>query len=122
MKLLFGLIIIVAVGFSINKYVFSTKIYHGATNITDVVPDYPVNLLDFKHIVRDYVYHLCYKNADTLAYHHVSIDECLSNYEVKKLECDEKVFRLAPLNLVSQTEILDYSRQYTKCILPYKYI
>ncbi|MGK0516760.1 MAG: hypothetical protein ACI9W0_003197, partial [Gammaproteobacteria bacterium] len=37
-------------------------------------------------------------------------------------ECEKKVFRLAPLNLESEVEVLDYSRQYTQCTLPYKYI
>ncbi|MBQ4798903.1 hypothetical protein J8L73_07135 [Pseudoalteromonas sp. MMG006] len=122
MKLLLGSILIIAAGFSINKYVFSSRAYDGVTAVTDVISVYPVNIFDFKKAMEGYAHHLCYKNEATLNTQNVTVKECLSQYENKKLECEKKVFRLAPLNLETEVEVLDYSRQYTKCTLPYKYI
>ena len=122
MKLFFGSIIIVIAGFSVNKYVFSNKAYDGVTTVTDIIPTYPVDMFDFKKTMQDYAHHLCYKNEDTLISQHVSVSECISKLDDKKTECEKKVFRLAPLNLESEVEVLNYSRQYTQCTLPYKYI
>jgi hypothetical protein len=63
---LLGFIIIVAVGFSLNKYVFSSKTYDGVTNITDIVSNYPVDVFDFKKTMEGYAHHLCYKNESIL--------------------------------------------------------
>lgn len=122
MKLILGSILIIVAGFSVNKYVFSSKAYDGVTTVTDIISVYPVNMFDFKKTMEDYAHHLCYKNEATLNTQHITVTECLSQHENKKLECEKKVFRLAPLNLESEVEVLDYSRQYTQCTLPYKYI
>ena len=87
MKLLFGSVLIIIAGFSVNKHVFSSKAYDGVTTVTDV-----------------------------------TVSDCLSHHDEKKLECEIKVFRLAPQNLESEREVLNYSREYTQCTLPYKYI
>ncbi|MDO6637529.1 hypothetical protein Q4540_15565 [Pseudoalteromonas carrageenovora] len=122
MKLFLGSILIIVAGFSVNKYVFSSKVYDGVSTVTDIISVYPVNMFDFKKTMEDYAHHLCYKNEATLNIQHITVTECLSQHENKKLECEKKVFRLAPLNLESEVEVLDYSRQYTQCTLPYKYI
>jgi len=122
LKLFLGSILIIAAGFSINKYVFSSKTYDCVSTVTDVITVYPVDMFDFKKTMAGYAHHLCYKNEATLNTQHVTVNECLSQYENKKLECEKKVFRLAPLNLETEVEVLDYSRQYTQCTLPYKYI
>ncbi|GEB71485.1 hypothetical protein PC2016_1495 [Pseudoalteromonas carrageenovora] len=122
MKLFLGSILIIVAGFSVNKYVFSSKAYDGVSTVTDIISVYPVNMFDFKKTMEDYAHHLCYKNEATLNTQHITVTECLSQHENKKLECEKKVFRLAPLNLESEVEVLDYSRQYTQCTLPYKYI
>ncbi|MBA6409478.1 hypothetical protein H4J63_09075 [Pseudoalteromonas sp. 5Ae-yellow] len=121
MKLLLGFIIIVA-GFSVNKNLFSNKVYDDVTSVTDIITNYPVNMFDFKQTMQDYAHHLCYKNEDTLTSQHITVTDCISKLDDKKIECEKKVFRLAPLNLESKGEELDYSRQYTQCTLPYKYI
>lgn len=122
MKLLLGFIIIIVAGFSLNKYVFSNKAYDDVTSVTDIISNYPINMFDFKQTMRDYAHHLCYKNEDTLISQHITVTDCISKLDDKKTECEKKVFRLAPLNLESKGEVLDYSRQYTQCTLPYKYI
>ena len=122
MKLLFGSLIIIVAGFSVNKYVFSNKAYDDVTTVTDIIQTYPINMFDFKKTMQDYANHLCYKNEDTLISQHVSVSECISKLDDKKTECEKEVFRLAPLNIESKGEVLDYSRQYTQCTLPYKYI
>ncbi|HDY90627.1 hypothetical protein WNY79_08055 [Pseudoalteromonas sp. AS84] len=122
MKLLLGFIIIIVAGFSVNKYVFSNKAYDDVTSVTDIISNYPINMFDFKQTMRDYAHHLCYKNEDTLISQHITVTDCISKLDDKKTECEKKVFRLAPLNLESKGEVLDYSRQYTQCTLPYKYI
>ena len=122
MKLLLGFIIIIVAGFSVNKYVFSNKTYDDVTSVTDIISNYPINMFDFKQTMRDYAHHLCYKNEDTLISQHITVTDCISKLDDKKTECEKKVFRLAPLNLESKGEVLDYSRQYTQCTLPYKYI
>ena len=109
-------------GFSVNKYVFSNKAYDDVTSVTDIISNYPINMFDFKQTMRDYAHHLCYKNEDTLISQHITVTDCISKLDDKKTECEKKVFRLAPLNLESKGEVLDYSRQYTQCTLPYKYI
>ncbi|MEM5509073.1 hypothetical protein WNY98_09355 [Pseudoalteromonas sp. AS71] len=122
MKLLLGFIIIIVAGFSVNKYVFSNKAYDDVTSVTDIISNYPINMFDFKQTMRNYAHHLCYKNEDTLISQHITVTDCISKLDDKKTECEKKVFRLAPLNLESKGEVLDYSRQYTQCTLPYKYI
>ncbi|MBH0025631.1 MULTISPECIES: hypothetical protein [unclassified Pseudoalteromonas] len=122
MKLVFGSLIIIVAVFSVNKYVFSNKAYDGVTTVTDIISTYPVDMFYFKKTMQDYAHHLCYKNEDTLISQHVSVSECISKLDDKKTECEKKVFRLAPLNIESEGEVLDYSRQYTQCTLPYKYI
>ncbi|MEM5531386.1 hypothetical protein [Pseudoalteromonas arctica] len=122
MKLLLGFIIIIVAGFSVNKNLFSNKAYDDVTSVTDIITNYPVNMFDFKQTMQDYAHHLCYKNEDTLTSQHITVNDCISKLDDKKIECEKKVFRLAPLNLESKGEVLDYSRQYTQCTLPYKYI
>ncbi|ATC86654.1 MULTISPECIES: hypothetical protein [Pseudoalteromonas] len=122
MKLLLGFIIIIVAGFSVNKNLFSNKAYDDVTSVTDIITNYPVNMFDFKQTMQDYAHHLCYKNEDTLTSQHITVTDCISKLDDKKIECEKKVFRLAPLNLESKGEVLDYSRQYTQCTLPYKYI
>ncbi|MBH0018790.1 hypothetical protein I6F40_00170 [Pseudoalteromonas sp. SWXJ133] len=122
MKLLLGFIIIIVAGFSVNKNLFSNKAYDDVTSVTDIITNYPVNMFDFKQTMQDYAHHLCYKNEDTLTSQHITVTDCISKLDDKKIECEKKIFRLAPLNLESKGEVLDYSRQYTQCTLPYKYI
>jgi hypothetical protein len=122
LKLLFGSIVIIVAGFTVNKHVLSHKAYDGVTAVTDIIPTYPVNIFDFKRIMQDYAHHLCYKNEGALTAQHISVGDCISKHDDKKTACGKRIFRLAPLNLESEGEVLDYSRQYTKCTLPYKYI
>jgi hypothetical protein len=122
LKLFFSAVVLIIAGFSVNKYVFSNKAYDDVTVVTDMISAYPVNMFDFKHTMQNYAHHLCYKNEETLSFQHISVDECLSKLDATKAECERKIFRLAPLNLESEREVLDYSRQYTQCTLPYKYI
>ena len=72
-----GSIVIIVAGFSVNKYVFSSKVYDGVTTVTDIVAIYPVNIFDFKQTMQNYAY---------------------------------------------KEDVLNYSKQYTQCTLPYKYI
>ncbi|ATC82418.1 MULTISPECIES: hypothetical protein [Pseudoalteromonas] len=122
MKLIFGSILIVVAGFSVNKYVFSSKAYDGVATITDLVANYPVDLFEFKQTMHGYAHHLCYKNEERLTRQNVTTSDCISNHDDKQSECENKVFRLAPLSLETKAEILDYSKQYTECTLPYKRI
>ncbi|MDP2564257.1 hypothetical protein [Pseudoalteromonas marina] len=122
MKLLFGSVLIIIAGFSVNKHVFSSKAYDGVTTVTDVISAYPVDMFDFKKTMKDYAHHLCYRNSDALNTQDITVSDCLSHHDEKKLECEIKVFRLAPQNLESEREVLNYSREYTQCTLPYKYI
>ncbi|GAA61554.1 hypothetical protein P20652_3434 [Pseudoalteromonas sp. BSi20652] len=122
MKLFFGSVIIIVAGFSVNKDVFYNKAYDGVTTVTDIISIYPVDTFYFKRTMRDYAHHLCYKNEDALTSQNISVVDCVSKLDDKKTECEKKVFRLAPLNLETELEVLDYSRQYTQCTLPYKYI
>ncbi|XQF90115.1 hypothetical protein ACOBV8_16920 [Pseudoalteromonas espejiana] len=122
MKLIFGSVLIVVAGFSVNKYVFSSKAYDGVTAVTDVVANYPVDLFEFKKTMHGYAHHLCYKNEARLTSQDVTTSECITNHDKKQNECEGKVFRLAPLSLETKAEILDYSKQYTECTLPYKHI
>ena len=122
MKLIFGSLLIVVAGFSVNKYVFSSKAYDGVASITDLVANYPVDLFEFKQTMYGYAHHLCYKNEKSLSRQHISTSDCILNHNNKHSECENKVFRLAPLSLETKAEILDYSRQYTECTLPYKRI
>ena len=122
MRLILGSIVIIVAGFSVNKYVFSSKVYDGVTTVTDIVAIYPVNIFDFKQTLQNYAYHLCYKNEDRLSQQHVTSHECVDSHDSLKRECEDKVFRLAPLNLQNKEEVLNYAKQYTQCTLPYKYI
>ncbi|MBQ4832379.1 hypothetical protein J8L70_03910 [Pseudoalteromonas sp. MMG010] len=122
MKLIFGSTCIFIAFFSVNKYVFSSKVYEGASLVTDIISSYPVNIFDFKETMDKYAQHLCYVNEEVLEFQNVSIDECITQHENNKAQCADKIFRLAPLNLQSKDIVLDYSQQYKHCALPYKYI
>lgn len=94
--------------------------YDNVSNITDLVSDYPVDLFKFKKMAQDYTRHLCYKNEGVLAGVNVSSRECVAAHDKIKNQCIEKVFRLAPLNIASKKELIEYSNQYSRCTLPYK--
>ncbi|WP_193155414.1 hypothetical protein [Pseudoalteromonas aliena] len=122
MKLLFYVVIFAVAAFSVNKYYLSGKIDSEALTVADVIVSYPVNIFDFKQTMADYAHHLCYKNEDVLSYQDISARECVNNHDDRKPDCESRIFRLAPLNLKTKEEVIDYSKQYTQCTLPYKYI
>lgn len=120
MRIIFFLGVIGISGFAINKYVLSSKMYDNVSNITDLVSGYPVDLFKFKKMAQDYSRHLCYKNRGVLAGADVSSSECVATHDKMQNQCTEKVFRLAPLNIESKKELIEYSNEYSRCTLPYK--
>ncbi|WP_409425366.1 MULTISPECIES: hypothetical protein [unclassified Pseudoalteromonas] len=122
MRLIMFVVVIIISGFAVNKYVFSTKMYDDVSNVTDLVSDYPVDLFKFKKIAQNYAQHLCYTNEAVLAGLDISSRECVDVHDEMQNECTKKVFRLAPLNMTSKKELIEYSNQYARCTLPYKNI
>ncbi|HCP96771.1 MAG: hypothetical protein CMK62_14775 [Pseudoalteromonadaceae bacterium] len=107
-------------GFAVNKYVFSSKMYDGVSNVTDLVSEYPVDLFKFKKVAQNYAQHLCYTNEGVLAGINVSSSDCVAAHDEMQDQCTDKVFRLAPLNIDSKKELIEYSNEYSRCTLPYK--
>ena len=122
LRIIIFLVVIIISGFAVNKYVFSTKMYDDVSNVTDLVSSYPVDLFKFKKIAQNYAQHLCYTNEGVLAGIDVSSRDCVATHHEMQNECTEKVFRLAPLNLDSKKELIEYSNEYSRCTLPYKNI
>lgn len=122
MRIILFLVLIIVSGFAINKYVFSSKMYDDVSNVTDLVSEYPVDLFKFKKIAQNYSQHLCYVNEGVLAGINVTSSDCVDTHDKMKSECTAKVFRLAPLNINSKEELIEYSNEYSRCTLPYKNI
>ena len=120
LRIIIFLVVIIISGFAVNKYVFSSKMYDGVSNVTDLVSEYPVDLFKFKKIVQNYAQHLCYTNEGMLAGINVSSSDCVAAHDEMQDQCTDKVFRLAPLNIDSKKELIEYSNEYSRCTLPYK--
>ncbi len=113
---------VVVAGFAINNYVLSNRVSGEVMDVTDVISTYPVDTFDFKQTLQEYARHLCYKNDAALAHANVGVYECIDNHDKRKNACNHKVFRLAPLTLEEQREVVNYAQQYIQCTLPYKSI
>ena len=122
LRIIIFLVVIIISGFAVNKYVFSTKMYDDVSNVTDLVSGYPVDLFKFKKIAQNYAQHLCYTNERVLAGINVSSSDCVAAHDEMQDQCTDKVFRLAPLNIDSKKELIEYSNEYSRCTLPYKNI
>jgi len=120
LRIIIFLVVIIISGFAVNKYVFSTKMYDGVSNVTDLVSEYPVDLFKFKKVAQNYAQHLCYTNEGVLAGINVSSSDCVAAHDEMQDQCTDKVFRLAPLNIDSKKELIEYSNEYSRCTLPYK--
>ena len=120
LRIIIFLVVIIISGFAVNKYVFSSKMYDGVSNVTDLVSEYPVDLFKFKKIAQNYAQHLCYTNEGMLAGINVSSSDCVAAHDEMQDQCTNKVFRLAPLNIDSKKELIEYSNEYSRCTLPYK--
>ena len=120
LRIIIFLVVIIISGFAVNKYVFSSKMYDGVSNVTDLVSEYPVDLFKFKKIAQNYAQHLCYTNEGMLAGINVSSSDCVAAHDEMQDQCTDKVFRLAPLNIDSKKELIEYSNEYSRCTLPYK--
>ena len=120
LRIIIFLVVIIISGFAVNKYVFSSKMYDGVSNVTDLVSEYPVDLFKFKKVAQNYAQHLCYTNEGVLAGINVSISDCVAAHDEMQDQCTDKVFRLAPLNIDSKKELIEYSNEYSRCTLPYK--
>ena len=122
LRIIIFLVVIIISGFAVNKYVFSSKMYDGVSNVTDLVSEYPVDLFKFKKVAQNYAQHLCYTNEGVLAGINVSSSDCVAAHDEMQDQCTDKVFRLAPLNIDSKKELIEYSNEYSRCTLPYKNI
>ena len=122
LRIIIFLVVIIIIGFAVNKYVFSSKMYDGVSNVTDLVSEYPVDLFKFKKVAQNYAQHLCYTNERVLAGINVSSSDCVAAHDEMQDQCTDKVFRLAPLNIDSKKELIEYSNEYSRCTLPYKNI
>ena len=120
LRIIIFLVVIIISGFAVNKYVFSSKMYDGVSNVTDLVSEYPVDLFKFKKVAQNYAQHLCYTNEGVLAGIKVSSSDCVAAHDEMQDQCTDKVFRLAPLNIDSKKELIEYSNEYSRCTLPYK--
>lgn len=120
LRIIIFLVVIIISGFAVNKYVFSSKMYDGVSNVTDLISEYPVDLFKFKKIAQNYAQHLCYTNEGMLAGINVSSSDCVAAHDEMQDQCTDKVFRLAPLNIDSKKELIEYSNEYSRCTLPYK--
>ena len=120
LRIIIFLVVIIISGFAVNKYVFSSKMYDGVSNVTDLVSEYPVDLFKFKKVAQNYAQHLCYTNEGVLAGINVSSSDCVAAHDEMQDQCTDKVFRLAPLNIDSKKELIAYSNEYSRCTLPYK--
>jgi len=108
LRIIIFLVVIIISGFAVNKYVFSSKMYDCVSNVTDLVSEYPVDLFKFKKVAQNYAQHLCYTNEGVLAGINVSSSDCVAAHDEMQDQCTDKVFRLAPLNIDSKKELIEY--------------
>ena len=49
-----------------------------------------------------------------------TVNGCMQAHDVKRTECEGVIFNLAPLTINNREDLLDYTKRYTRCTLPYK--
>lgn len=120
MKIVVASVLVFVVGFSIKKYVVSASTFDKANNIADVMKEYPVDLIEFKLVLKKYIDHVCEQNGEYLERLKSNSDSCINEHQQAKQECISRVFRLAPLKINTESEVKQYGQDYKNCALPYK--
>ncbi|ATC94645.1 hypothetical protein [Pseudoalteromonas tunicata] len=77
-----------------------------------------VNTLEIKNALSLKLQVSCNEAQEQLLNQGSTKEECLSYYQSFNQECLDKVFRLAPIELSSKSEFMDYAKRYQRCILP----
>lgn len=119
MKYIFLSCLISVVAFIVIKYGFSSNNFSNTRSVADVYHQYPVDLVDFKLTLIDYVEHVCEKNEAKLESYNDDVSECINSHRESKKSCTVKVFRLAPMKLQTRDELIQYWQEYKECTLPY---
>ncbi|MEM0514475.1 hypothetical protein WCN91_03325 [Pseudoalteromonas sp. YIC-827] len=79
-----------------------------------------VDLFALKDALKKHVYAICDSNSTMLLESERSVSDCEQLHDIKQAECNEQVFRLAPLSIAERDEVLDYAKRYVRCALPYE--
>ncbi|MCQ8876812.1 hypothetical protein NQT69_02020 [Pseudoalteromonas shioyasakiensis] len=119
MKYIFITSLLSVAVFIVTKYGFAESHFDETTHISDAYNEYPVDLIDFKLTLVDYVRHVCEENEETLKAFDKDVSDCINSHAKAKQACTVKVFRLAPMKLSSRDELIQYWQEYKECTLPY---
>ncbi|WP_105198904.1 MULTISPECIES: hypothetical protein [unclassified Pseudoalteromonas] len=79
-----------------------------------------VDLFALKDALTKHVYAICDSNSSRLLESERSVSDCEQLHDIKHAECNERVFRLAPLTITDRDEVVDYAKRYVRCSLPYE--
>ena len=118
MKYLVIAIAVVALGVYYNNWLDIEHKKSAFPELIKQVSENNVSLFDAKKAIMLLVQLSCEESKEKLEEQGSSVAECLEYQESFKSQCDEKIYRLAPIEFTDTKELLDYSRRYHRCIMP----
>ncbi|SFD09725.1 hypothetical protein [Pseudoalteromonas denitrificans] len=118
MKYLFILVAVIVAGYYYNNWLVIENKRTAFPELVKKVSENNVSLFDAKKAIKLLVQLSCEEFKEKLEARGSSVSECLQYQENFQSECDERIFRLAPIEFSDTEELLDYSRRYHRCIMP----
>ncbi|MEO2266017.1 hypothetical protein V1358_01535 [Pseudoalteromonas sp. YIC-656] len=121
MKYILLIALIVGGGYYYHRYTTTQDNSQALALLLDeVVEQGSVDLFDLKDANVKRIYAICAQNEEMLLGSGRTVSDCMQAHDVKRAECEEVIFRLAPLTIDSREDLLDYTKRYLRCTLPYK--
>ncbi|WP_105254103.1 hypothetical protein [Pseudoalteromonas sp. T1lg75] len=118
------LVLIVALAAAGYYYLERTRAQSNAEALALVIAESKrqgeVDLFDLKAALTKHVYAICDNNSTMLLETDRTVGDCEDLHDNKHMQCDEAVFRLAPLTITDSDELIDYAKRYVRCALPYE--
>jgi hypothetical protein len=118
MKYAVILIAVIALGVYYNNWLDIENKRAAFPDIVKEISQSNVSLFDVKKAIMLLVQLSCQESKEKLEARGSSVSECLEYQESFKSQCDEKIFRLAPIEFSDTEELLDYSKRFHRCIMP----
>ncbi|WP_462158444.1 hypothetical protein [Pseudoalteromonas sp. GB56] len=120
MKYIILIALLVGSGYYYHRYTTTQDNAKALGVLLEEVEYDSVDLFDLKDANIKQIYAICAQNEEMLLGSGRSVSACMQEHDVKRPECESTIFRLAPLTIESKAELLDYSKRYLRCALPYK--
>lgn len=119
MKYILLIALIVAAGYYYHRQSTAESNARALALLIEKVEYQDVDLFALKEALAKRVYAICANNEAMLLESGRSVGNCMEGHDIKRVECEGRIFRLAPLSISNRSELLDYSKRYVRCALPY---